>query len=131
MRTVIEKNASTPTRTMAPTLGIHLPRRSDAIATPTGELVLLDVNAWPSFALYRDEASAAIASYLAMLWVLRHQCAAAGDDCAEGPPACRQQKDDEREDGEQGDAFHDSASLGRSFCACAKSASRAVTAGCI
>ena len=32
----------------------------------TGDLVLLDVNAWPSFALYRDEASAAIASYLAL-----------------------------------------------------------------
>jgi len=36
----------------------------DAIATSRGELVLLDVNAWPSFALYRDEASAAIAAYL-------------------------------------------------------------------
>jgi hypothetical protein len=38
----------------------------DAIATPSGDLVLLDVNAWPSFALYRDEASAGIASYLAL-----------------------------------------------------------------
>ncbi len=38
----------------------------DAIATPSGDLVLLDVNAWPSFALYRDEASASIASYLAL-----------------------------------------------------------------
>jgi len=28
--------------------------------------VLLDVNAWPSFALYRDEASASIAGYLAL-----------------------------------------------------------------
>jgi glutathione synthase/RimK-type ligase-like ATP-grasp enzyme len=36
----------------------------DAIATPSG-LVLLDVNAWPSFALYRDEAAAEIAAYLA------------------------------------------------------------------
>jgi hypothetical protein len=36
----------------------------DAIATADGRLVLLDLNAWPSFALYRDEASAAIASYL-------------------------------------------------------------------
>src|SRR6476659_11234291 len=34
MRTVIEKKPRTPTRTMAPTLGIHLPRRSEAIATP-------------------------------------------------------------------------------------------------
>ena len=31
---MIEKNASTPMRMMAPTLGIHLPWRSDAIATP-------------------------------------------------------------------------------------------------
>jgi len=37
----------------------------DAIATAGGGLVLLDVNAWPSFALYRDEASAVIAAYLA------------------------------------------------------------------
>jgi len=36
----------------------------DAIATPRG-LVLLDVNAWPSFALYREEAAAEIAAYLA------------------------------------------------------------------
>ncbi len=39
----------------------------DAIATADGDLVLLDVNAWPSFALYRDEASVAIAAYLAQL----------------------------------------------------------------
>lgn len=38
----------------------------DAIATATGDLVLLDLNAWPSFALYRDEAAASIASYLAL-----------------------------------------------------------------
>jgi hypothetical protein len=37
----------------------------DVIVTPTGELVLLDVNAWPSFALYREEAAHAIAAYLA------------------------------------------------------------------
>jgi glutathione synthase/RimK-type ligase-like ATP-grasp enzyme len=36
----------------------------DAIATPGGGLTLLDLNAWPSFALYRDEAAPAIASYL-------------------------------------------------------------------
>ena len=29
-----------------------------------GEPVLLDVNAWPSFALFRDEAAARIASHL-------------------------------------------------------------------
>ncbi len=36
----------------------------DAIATKEGAVVLIDLNAWPSFALYRDEASARIASYL-------------------------------------------------------------------
>jgi len=36
----------------------------DAIATADGRIVLIDVNAWPSFALYRDEASAAIAEHL-------------------------------------------------------------------
>jgi hypothetical protein len=36
----------------------------DAIVTGTGDIVLLDVNAWPSFALYRDEAAVAIAGYL-------------------------------------------------------------------
>jgi hypothetical protein len=37
----------------------------DAIVTAGGGLTLIDVNAWPSFALYRDEASAAIAGHLA------------------------------------------------------------------
>ncbi len=36
----------------------------DAIATKEGAVMLIDLNAWPSFALYRDEASARIASYL-------------------------------------------------------------------
>ena len=37
----------------------------DAIVEPGGEPVVIDVNAWPSFALYRDEASERIAAYLA------------------------------------------------------------------
>jgi hypothetical protein len=37
----------------------------DAIATDTGALFVIDLNAWPSFALYREEASERIASYLA------------------------------------------------------------------
>jgi hypothetical protein len=37
----------------------------DVIARAGGELVLLDLNAWPSFALYREEASPVIAEYLA------------------------------------------------------------------
>jgi len=38
----------------------------DVIVPPSGEPVLLDVNAWPSFALYRDEAAARIAAHLAL-----------------------------------------------------------------
>ncbi len=37
----------------------------DAIATRDGRLFIIDLNAWPSFALYRDVASEQIASYLA------------------------------------------------------------------
>ena len=37
----------------------------DAIAARDGRLVVIDLNAWPSFALYRDIASERIASYLA------------------------------------------------------------------
>jgi len=51
-------------RRAASALGLEV-YGGDAIATASGDLVLLDVNAWPSFALYRDEASAAIAAYLA------------------------------------------------------------------
>jgi hypothetical protein len=36
----------------------------DAIVTASGQIVLLDMNAWPSFALYREEAAAQIAAYL-------------------------------------------------------------------
>ena len=38
----------------------------DAIVTPAGKLVLLDVNAWPSFALYREEAAERIAAHVAL-----------------------------------------------------------------
>ncbi len=51
-------------RTAAAALGLEV-YGGDAIATARGDLVLLDLNAWPSFALYRDEASAEIAAYLA------------------------------------------------------------------
>jgi hypothetical protein len=37
----------------------------DCIVTPAGGLVLIDLNAWPSFALYRDEAGLTIGAYLA------------------------------------------------------------------
>jgi hypothetical protein len=38
----------------------------DAIAGPGGTIVLIDLNAWPSFALYREVASARIAECLAV-----------------------------------------------------------------
>jgi len=50
-------------RDAAAALGLEV-YGGDAIATAGGELVLLDLNAWPSFALYRDEAAPAIAQYL-------------------------------------------------------------------
>jgi glutathione synthase/RimK-type ligase-like ATP-grasp enzyme len=37
----------------------------DAIVTPAGEILVIDVNAWPSFALFRDEAADHIAAHLA------------------------------------------------------------------
>lgn len=52
-------------RRAAAALGLEV-YGGDVIATPAGELVLLDLNAWPSFALYRDEAAPAIAAYLAL-----------------------------------------------------------------
>jgi len=38
----------------------------DALVRAPAEIVLLDLNAWPSFALYREEAAARIAAYLAL-----------------------------------------------------------------
>ena len=37
----------------------------DAIVTPGGEIFVIDVNAWPSFALFRDEAAGHIAARIA------------------------------------------------------------------
>ena len=37
----------------------------DCIVAANGEVYVIDINAWPSFALFRDEASASIAEYLA------------------------------------------------------------------
>jgi len=52
-------------RAAASALGLEI-YGGDAIARADGDLVLLDLNAWPSFALYRDEAAPVIASYLAL-----------------------------------------------------------------
>jgi len=38
----------------------------DAIVTPDGSIFVIDVNAWPSFALFRDEAADHIAAHLAV-----------------------------------------------------------------
>jgi hypothetical protein len=54
---------ATQAQQAAAALGLEI-YGGDAIATQGGALVLIDLNAWPSFALYRDEASAQIASYL-------------------------------------------------------------------
>lgn len=52
-------------RKAAAALGLEV-YGGDAIVTATGTIVLLDLNAWPSFALYRDEAAKRIAAYLAL-----------------------------------------------------------------
>jgi len=54
---------ATLARQAAAALGLEV-FGGDAIAPRDGPLVLIDLNAWPSFALYREEASARIADYL-------------------------------------------------------------------
>jgi hypothetical protein len=51
-------------RRAAAALGLEI-YGGDCIVTPGGGLVLIDLNAWPSFALYRDEAGPTIGAYLA------------------------------------------------------------------
>ncbi|MBI3634724.1 MAG: hypothetical protein HY216_00730 [Candidatus Rokubacteria bacterium] len=51
-------------RQAADALGLEV-YGGDAIATAAGGLVLIDVNAWPSFARFREEAAARIAAHLA------------------------------------------------------------------
>lgn len=43
----------------------------DAIATEDGRVLLIDLNAWPSFALYRKEAAASIAALLQVRFLQR------------------------------------------------------------
>jgi hypothetical protein len=52
-------------RRAASALGLEI-YGGDCIVTPAGELVLIDLNAWPSFALFREEAASAIAAYLSV-----------------------------------------------------------------
>ena len=51
-------------RGAAAALGVEI-FGGDAIIRPDGEPVIIDLNAWPSYALYRDQAAGAIAEYLA------------------------------------------------------------------
>jgi hypothetical protein len=57
------ENLASLAQRAASSLGLEI-YGGDAVATKTGELWIIDLNAWPSFALYRDEASKQIASYL-------------------------------------------------------------------
>jgi hypothetical protein len=50
-------------RRAAAALGLEV-YGGDAIATASGRIVLVDLNAWPSFALYREEAAERIAEHL-------------------------------------------------------------------
>ena len=52
-------------RQAAGALGLEI-YGGDCIATASSELVLIDLNAWPSFALFREEAAFAIAAYLSV-----------------------------------------------------------------
>jgi hypothetical protein len=54
---------ATLTRQAAAALGLEV-FGGDAIVTPRGQVVLIDLNAWPSFAPFRDEAATEIAAYL-------------------------------------------------------------------
>lgn len=51
-------------RNAAAALGVEI-FGGDAIIRPDGEPVIIDLNAWPSYALYRDQAAPVIADYLA------------------------------------------------------------------
>jgi hypothetical protein len=52
-------------RRAAAALGLEI-YGGDCIAAASGEIVLIDLNAWPSFALFREEAASAIAAYLSV-----------------------------------------------------------------
>lgn len=57
------KSLASMAQCAASALGLEI-YGGDAVITETGEVWIIDLNAWPSFALYRDEASEQIASYL-------------------------------------------------------------------
>lgn len=58
-----EEALQTLTQRAASTIGLEV-YGGDAIITPAGEIFLIDINAWPSFALFREEAAPQIATWL-------------------------------------------------------------------
>ncbi len=58
-----EDALQTITQQAAAAIGLEV-YGGDAIITPAGEIVLIDINAWPSFALFREEAASRIAAWL-------------------------------------------------------------------
>lgn len=58
-----EAALQTVTQQAAAAIGLEV-YGGDAIITPTGEIFLIDINAWPSFALFREEAALRIAEWL-------------------------------------------------------------------
>lgn len=58
-----EETLQTLTQRAASALGLEV-YGGDAIVTTAGKIFLIDINAWPSFALFREEAAAQIATWL-------------------------------------------------------------------
>lgn len=58
-----EEALQTLTQQAASAIGLEV-YGGDAIVTPAGEFFLIDINAWPSFALFREEAAPRIAEWL-------------------------------------------------------------------
>jgi hypothetical protein len=58
-----EETLQTLTQRAASALGLEV-YGGDAIVTSRGEIILIDINAWPSFALFREEAAVQIARWL-------------------------------------------------------------------
>jgi glutathione synthase/RimK-type ligase-like ATP-grasp enzyme len=58
-----EEALRTLTQQAASAIGLEV-YGGDAIITPAGEILLIDINAWPSFALFREEAASEIATWL-------------------------------------------------------------------
>lgn len=62
--TFTEQRLSTVAHSAAAALGVEI-FGGDAIIRPDGEPIVIDLNAWPSYARFRDRAAEAIAGYLA------------------------------------------------------------------